>query len=352
MIYIVISNIGLAIMMLVVYGRYSRYRIITSGEIRDLKNKLKKEVEERENAETRFEQLNKTDGERISALMKNIDELRREKEGEIKIRLEAEKQVEIAIQKTKEIENRIHDWRTLQDAITKDSREAIVKIGNDLFKKLNDSYKVEVETNRNLLARLQKNLADLFEGRGGSVKAAAKTQEVNSESVATNHHEPDLHAHDDETKKLIDNLTSVMKANGQMVNKDYFLPSNFDERKAKMLLCETAFVRNEKLYMFDFKSCSYIEDYKNLKDKNPVEAANVIKQKLDKYLTYLTHPKYAESINQVMAQTKAKFGKSIAVMVVAGKPEMQVLKDIGYYDKIRKSAVEIMDFDAVNNLVL
>ena len=133
MIYIIISNVGLAIMMILVYGRYSRFRIISSGEIKNLKSKLTKEIEERKSVEEKLTQLTKVDGDKIAELIRVSDDLRREKEGEIKIRVEAEKQIEITLQKTEEVQKRIQDWRLIQDATMKDSKDAIVKISGSGF---------------------------------------------------------------------------------------------------------------------------------------------------------------------------------------------------------------------------
>jgi hypothetical protein len=348
MIYIIISNVGLALMMIFVYIRYSRFRILSGSEIRELRKKFDQESEARKVAEDQVMQTTKTDDKKIEELLREIDELRKEKESEVKLRLGAEKQIELALQKTEEIERRMQDWRMIQDAVMKDSKEAIIKVGNDLYKKLSDNYKTEVETNKNLVGKVSKNIADFFDKfSGGSPVVTAEGGVKKSVTTA----QPESH-HDDPAKKLVPDLVSTMKANGHLVNKNYFLPANFDEQKAKLLLCEVAFIGSEKLYIIDFKACRYLEEYNHLKVKNKLAAESTLKQKLDKYLAYLSNAKYCDSILKVMSSTKAKFEKNIIVVVVPTKLELQVMKEVRYYDKAKKIGIEVMDFDGVNNLVI
>lgn len=348
MIYIIASNIGLALMMIIIYVRYSHFRISSIAEIRDLRKKLDKEVEFRKGVESNLESTTKGANQKTESLLREVGGLRKEKESEVKLRLEAEKQIELALQKTSEVQKRMKDWSIVQDAVMKDYKESIVKLGNELFKKMNDSYKVEVETNRNLIGRISQTVAELMEKNFSTAKKstpkAQEEQYVLDQEVER--------SENDIVKTLVADLHKTMKANGHFVNKDYFLPSNFDKTKAKLLLCEIAYVAEERLYIIDFKACRYLAEYKNLKATNKVEADAALKQKLDKYVAYLSNKKYRDSILKVLATTTAKFSGEIMIVGLSSQEDVKIMKEFRYYEQLRKLDFEVMDFDEINNLVL
>lgn len=334
-------------MMIIVYLRYSRLRLKTASEINALRQKLDKEVGERRDVENQLLTEKKTDSDKIEKLLQEVTDLRKEKEGEVRLRIEAEKQIELALHKTDEIQKRMKDWSVVQDAVMRDCKDSIVKIGNDLYKKLHDSYKNEVETNKNLLSRVSKNITDFFEKISVAQKAESHAKPVVASQTKPENNDISANA---TIKKMVSDLSSTMKANGLLVNKDYFLPANFDAQKAKMFLCEVAFIAVDELYMVDFKACAYFEEYHANKDKTA--ALTILKQRLDKYISYIGNARYRESILKVMATTKAKFEKSSIVVIVLSKADLQLLKEIGYHDKLHKITPQLMDFDGVNNLVL
>ncbi len=334
-------------MMIIIYLRYSRFRFKTSTEINSLRQKLDKEVGERRDVENRLLTEKKTDSDKIEKLLQEVTDLRKEKEGEIRLRIEAEKQIELAFHKTDEVQKRMKDWSVVQDAVMRDCKDSIVKIGNDLYKKLYDSYKNEVETNKNLLGRVSKNITDFFEKISALQKTESQVKPVTTRLAKTENSDASTNV---VVKKMVADLSLTMKANGLLVNKGYFLPANFDAQKAKMFLCEVAFIMLEELYMLDFKVCAYFDEYHANKDKTV--ALELLKQRLDKYISYIGNARYRDSILKVMATTKAKFEKKIIVVVVSSKSDLQLLKEIGYHDKLHKFTLQIMDFDGVNNLVL
>ncbi len=331
-------------MMIIVYARYSKFRISSSKEIAELHKKVSYEIDQKKAVQEKLLLDTKTDGEKIEALLREIDELRKEKEGEVKLRLEAQKQIELAMQRTDEIQKRMHDWSVVQDAVMKDSKDAIIKVGNELFKKLNDSYKNEVETNKNLLGKFSKNISDFFEKSVAAVatKPVANEATIHAQKITGR----DAKSTQASSPKLVSDLVETMKANGWLANKEYFLPTNFDAQKAKLFFCEVAFVSLDKLYIIDFKGSHYLEEYSHSKDEN------ILKQKLDRYLDYLANPKYLDSILRVMATTNAKFDRSGIVVALGSKDELKILKDLNYYEKARKVVSEILDLNGVNNLVL
>lgn len=352
MIYIIFSNVGMALMMIIVYLRYSRLRTSSGKEIHALHEKILKEGDDRRVMENKLLLEAKDNSDKIEKLLHEINELRKGKEGEIRLRFEAEKQIELALQKNTEIQKRMQDWRIVQDAVMRDSKDAVVKMGNDLYRKMNETYKNEIETNKNLLGRVSHNISEFFD----KISALKVAPPVAHEKKATTTTAKAAHAEsvavENPTKQLVSDLVQTMKAAGYLVNKDYFLPANFDEKKAKLMLCEVAFIESGMLYIVDFKSCLYLEEYKAMQAKNKDAAAETLKHKLDKYLAYLGNVKYSESILKVMSVTKAKYDKNSIIAVVPSKAELQILKEIGYYEKVRKVAAEVVDFDGVNNLVL
>ena len=347
MVYIIISNVGMALMMIIIYLRYSRFRLKTSAEIAILRQKLDKEVSERRDVENQLLTEKKTDSAKNEKLLQEVTDLRKEKEGEIRLRIEAEKQIEVALHKTNEVQKRMKDWSVVQDSVMRDCKDSIVKIGNDLYKKLQDSYKNEVETNKNLLGRVSKNITDFFEKISAAQKTENQVKPVAASPAKTENSDVVANV---VIKKMVADLSATMKANGLLVNKDYFLPANFDTQKAKMFLCEVAFITVEELYMVDFKPCIYFEEYRANKDKTA--ALDLLKQRLDKYISYIENSRYRDSILKVMATTKAKFKKNIIVVALSSNADLQFLKEIGYHDKLHKITPQIMDFDGVNNLVL
>ncbi|MBM3579762.1 MAG: hypothetical protein FJX34_03205 [Alphaproteobacteria bacterium] len=353
MYYIILSNIGLAVMVILLYLRYSHVRVSLTSEIKTLRRKFDEQSDSLRVADDRLVQGTMLDSQKIQSLLTEIDELRKEKENEVKLRLNAEKQVEMTLQKVQDLEHRMEDWTRMQDAVMQDSKDAIIKVGNELYRKLNDSYKQEVDTTRNLVGRVSKSVTDFFDNFKATLANPPKPQEVETTPKPEAAYELNLNIHvDDLAKKLVPELVETMKASGHLANKDYFLPANFDEQKAKLLLCEVAFVGNEVLNIIDFKACNYLAEFEQLCTQDKFAAENHLKQKLDKYFAYLSNPKYHESILKAMTATRVKFEKIITIVVVPTKQKLQLLKEIRYYEKARRYGFEVMDMDGVNNIVL
>ena len=372
MIYIILSNVGMALMMLVIYLRYSHFRISSLADIKQLQKKSDTKSEEIKMLNEKLFQTTKIDNDKIQLLMAEIDGLRKEKENEIKLRLTAEKQIEGLMQKNQDIEKKSQEIAIIQETIAKESKDTMYKIGNDLFKKLNDSYKQEVETNKNLIGRISKSITEMVEkisfgGLAGSKIAkkkaliAQKLSEKDEKSPDKDKKEDnkteqlnivEVSEVEDPSKKLVSDLIDTMKASGHMANKDYFLPSNFDEQKAKLLLCEVAFVGKGKLSIIDFKACKILAEYESLQQKDKNVAQDHLKQKLDKYLAYLNNPKYKDTINKVMSSTKTKYEKVGIIIALPSKKEIQAMKEIRYYEKASQLGIEVHDFDGVNNVVI
>ena len=346
----ILSNIGLAIIMTIVYVRYIRFKISSGLEIKDLYKKIDKEVEGRRDAEEKLSKELIANHTKIEKLLLEIDELRKLKEGEVRLRLETDKQIEIALQKNTDLQQRIKDWSIVQNAAIKDSKEAIIKVGNDLYKKLNDSYKSEVETSKNLIGRVSQNISEFFAKTSHQKTIQNKVeQKTNINAVPLKTASNQISSN---TKKIIADFVENMKISGFSVNKDYFLPSNFEEKKSKLFFCEVALIKEKKLHIIDFKSIRYFEEYQSFKNQNKDLAQQTLKQKLDKYLAYLNNQKYCDSIMQAINPSKVKFDNHQIIMALENKSDLQLINEIRYYTKAINLKIAVLDFDQLTNLVL
>lgn len=343
----------MAAMMIFIYFRYSRFRITSADEIKTMREKFSSLEQELKESEHKLLLETKTEADKIQNLLIEIDELRKEKENEVRLRLNAEKQIELTVQKTQDLERMIDDWQLMQDAVMNDCKDAMFKIGNDLYKKLNITYRQETETNKNLVGKLSKNISEFFDKVSTAaptpIKHAPKAHEEKPAITQKTHHQSHL---DEHTQNLITDLLGTMSAAGKMANKDYFLPANFDEQRAKLMLCELAFATEGKLYLLDFKSCRYVDEYEALKQQNEPQARENLKQKFERYIGYLSNPKYQDSIKKSLLASKVKFDKIIVIAIVPLAEEVKLLKEMGYQSKAHNLGIEILNFDEVNNIIL
>lgn len=374
--YIIISNVGMAVMMLLIYLRQTHIRLRSKKEIQKIKQVYENQISELKKAENSFDAEGlKIQAMKVDGLENQIIDLKRDRDSEEKLRINAEKQIEIANKKMQELEKRIEDWSVVQDAIMSDSRESFVKVGNDLFKKLNDSYKQEVETNRNLIGRIakvveeQKNLitnmaitnAQNFLNpsvNGNDNKKIIDDQGSNQNnfqnnltaqpSYSSNNQIPD----DTASKKLLEEIIETMKASGRLSNKDYFTSSNLDLQRAKLMLCELLFVDENAIYIIDFKGIKYFNEYEKLSISSDIQAQNFLKEKLEKYLGYLSNPKYLESISRIFESLRIPKKRISIILALPSKKQLAILKDLQYFEKAKKLNIEVMDFDLIVNIVI
>ncbi|MFM2200364.1 MAG: hypothetical protein RL769_419 [Pseudomonadota bacterium] len=401
--YIIISNIGLAIMMLIVFLRYSHFRLNYKKELEKQKKIYDQQIAELKKTEVVVDTESlKAEIQKNENLTREMQEIERQRDSESKLRISAEKQIEATNKKMQELQKRIEDWSVIQDSILNDTRDTIVKIGNDLFKKLNDSYKQESLTNRNLIGRVSKTQDEQKEflskfGQNITQQIAGFQQKLTS-SIAVNHpnasnnnpannnpafnnsansnavnNNPALannqssttpapaqnspatksdNVSDGKTKKLLEDIVETMNAAGRLSNKDYFLASNFDEQRAKMMLCELVFVGADRCYVIDFKAIKIFGEYEKLLPTNQQQAQDFLKDKFTKYLAYLANSKYIESIAKVLQSARVAKEKNAIILALSSKKEIGVIKDLGIYDQVKKFNIEVMDFDLIVNVVI
>jgi hypothetical protein len=360
LIYTIISNVILVIAVIVIYIKYFQLKTTSTSDINSLHVKIEDESTEKRSLKEKLAMVPKDEAKKTEAFLQKINELIREREDEMRLRLNAEKQIELALQKTDEIQKRLQDWQSIQGAVMKDAKDSVIKVGEELYGKLSSSYKAEVENSKKLVDSVSKNISDFFrkfseeKQKALASVAAGAVAEANEKKVASkqfynNVAKPNV---EDATKKLIFNVVDVMNVGGQMVNKDYFLPGNLDGEKAKLFFCEVASVINKKLYILDFKACRYFAEYEYSKAKDKPAAIAGLQQKLDKYFSYLANAKYRDSIVKIVSPVAAKFEKNSVIIVLPTKIELQAIKDIHYYEKAIKLGLEVMELNQVNDLFL
>ncbi len=362
MIYVTVSNLVCALLLIVLFVKHLRLKKTSTTTITDLQQKFEEELREVDVAENQLREGLMADNKKIESLTKEISDLkkekedllretaeaRKEKEDELRLRLETEKQIVLALQKTEDVQKRMHDWKAAQDAAMKDSQETIIKVGEDLYTKLTASHQVEVETNKNLIEKVTELLRKT--AASAAPKSAPATAEEKTSAQPKISTASSTSAPEDVAKKLALDLVQSMKDSNHIEGEKYFLPSSFEATKAKMFFCEAAFLQGDNLSIFDFKACNFLEEYLNATDK--VAAASRLTQKLDKYIAYLGNPKYHDSILRALATTSAKFNKTTITAILPAARDLEVLKEIGYYEKLSQTAAAILSFDEVLDLTL
>ena len=91
MIYIIISNIGLAIMMIYIYFRYSHFRIASFNEIKVLREKNDKQTIELREFDAKLLSSIKGYQDKVETLLIELGKVRAEKEKEIELKNSIEK---------------------------------------------------------------------------------------------------------------------------------------------------------------------------------------------------------------------------------------------------------------------
>lgn len=361
MIYIIISNIGLALMTLILYFRYSHFRVTSTFKIRDLEKRLSREITDKEALNAGLTAEVKSEVEQVKKLLNTIDGLRKEKEEEARLRFEAEKQIELALQKTQEVQKRMNDWKTVQESAMEDAKNTILNIGGDLFMKLSQSHKEETAESRSVIEQTVKSVYGYLDNISKNVESFKQKSDqvsekldkaVSSVSSTIVKAAPVAATVDSATKKMIDAIIKNIKISGYAPNKKYFAAETLDATKVKMLFCDLVFLKEDILYIFDFKSMRYFEEYSKAKAADKASAAANLKQRLTKYVAYISNAKYREAISKIATSLKMKFTDTKIVFVLHSKDEVAILKEIKCFELAQKAKLEIFDIDAVDDLVL
>lgn len=370
---IIASNVGMGLIMLIIYFRYSHFRISSNREMKELRTRIDDQVKALQDGEQKLFNATKSETKKVEDLLREIDELRKSRENDIKLKAELEKQLEITLTQNKDLEKHLIDLKSTQEHIIQDTKEAVAKMGNDLYKKVNDSNKIEIETAKNLMGKAIKLISEYMEK---IAKATIVAKSSSSNDNNNQHHENQK----EETKiqinnnnqqesfkilplsnhQMVDDLIETMKVSGHLVNKNYFIPANFDSSKSKLLLCEVVFINGNQLYIIDFKSCHYFDEFNNKNKKelsqneNPAnEALNELTTKCKAYLTFLQSSQYQKSILSIFTNNKdLTIEKTFIIAVVSSRNDLQLAKTTKIYESFQQKNIQMMDFDDISNIVI
>ena len=370
---IIASNVGMGLIMLIIYFRYSHFRISSNHEMKELRTRIDDQVKALQDGEQKLFNATKSETKKVEDLLREIDELRKSRENDIKLKAELEKQLEITLTQNKDLEKHLIDLKSTQEHIIQDTKEAVAKMGNDLYKKVNDSNKIEIETAKNLMGKAIKLISEYMEK---IAKATIVAKSSSSNDNNNQHHENQK----EETKiqinnnnqqesfkilplsnhQMVDDLIETMKVSGHLVNKNYFIPANFDSSKSKLLLCEVVFINGNQLYIIDFKSCHYFDEFNNKNKKelsqneNPAnEALNELTTKFKAYLTFLQNSQYQKSILSIFTNNKdLTIEKTFIIAVVSSRNDLQLAKTTKIYESFQQKNIQMMDFDDISNIVI
>ena len=345
MVYIIISNIGMAIMMLYIYFRYSHYRINSTKEIKDLQGKLDLQTAELRSFDAKLLSSIKSYQDRVEGLLIEVGKVRQEKEKEMELRSDFEKKYEILNQKNKDYESVHNEITNAILNIVNDSHETAKNLSKDLYEKISDTYKKDAKENQNLISKINQNVSDFV------AKFNSTQNQVIKEKEDYRFHELFQPANSEVAKSLIVEAISSIKNKGFVVGDNLFMPTNFDEQKAKLMLCEVAFIKNDKLFMLDFKGTNYIFEYFASKAKNDKMAEENFNIKFKRYLMLLSNHRYHELINSVITSEKNNHNSHKIIIIVPSKNEIKLLKDLQYYEKMQQLNFDVYDVEDLNKII-
>jgi hypothetical protein len=289
----------------------------------------------------------------LDALVAEVASLRKEKDDELKSRLEAEKQIDLALQKTNDVQRRIDDWKVIQEANLKDATDVIVRVGNDLYERLIENHQAESETIRNKVDDTVKNIYDYLEKivkqvqflnihNVDSHKAVSAAISVNSEAVNINHSSR--------------NLEDVLKSAHLQPGIDYFMHHNLPEEVKKSVLCESMIaLDHENAIIVDIKSARYFLELFSGRARGDENIEDTFRQRMDRYLTYLTNQKYRSNIISYFAKQQVispDVNKSL-VMLVPSEKEVDAFHDLGdeYLQILEDNNIHLHSLKSLSNLV-
>ena len=345
MVYIIISNIGMAIMMLYIYFRYSHFRINSTKEIKDLQGKLDLQIIELRSFDAKLLSSVKGYQDRVEGLLIEVGKVRQEKEKEMELRGDFEKKYEILNQKNKDYESVHNEITNAILNIVNDSHETAKNLGRDLYEKISDTYKKDAKENQNLISKINQNVSDFV------AKFNSTQNQVIKEKEDYRFHELFQPANSEVSKNLIIETLNSIKNKGFVLSENLFMPTNFDEQKSKLMLCELAFVKNNNLFILDFKGTNYIFEYFASKAKNDKMAEENFNIKFKRYLTLLSNHRYYELINRVITSEKNNYSSYKIIILVPSKNEIKLLKDLQYYDKVQQLNFDICDVEDLNKII-
>ena len=239
--YLIISNAIFVILFLLVLLEYF-------GLKKSSRKEIESQLQKTNDLENRLNQAPEAENKKLELIIAEISQLRKEKEQEIKTRFEAEKQIVLAIQKSEDIQKRMVDWKVAQESAMQDAQNSIFQVGEDLYQRLSENYLAEIKNNQNLLEQIlrQNTAADKKEEKKSFDEGKISQTENQTNLVE------DKKTREDISKKFLAQLAKSMVNSKHIEGEQYFLNSSFEADKAKLFLCEAAFLQDTNFYIFDF----------------------------------------------------------------------------------------------------
>jgi hypothetical protein len=323
---------------------------------RNYQEQLKTEIDKRTEIESHNQQENNGSDVKsaVNSLVVEVENLRKEKDQELQNRLEAEKQIDLALQKTADVQKRIDDWKIIQEANLKDATDAISQVGNDLYDRLIEDYRQESETIRNKVDDTVKNISDYLEkivkqvqflnvhnvDSGGAVNAAIS---INSEAININN--------------ISRNLEDILKSAHLQPSIDYFMNHTLPEEVKKSVLCETMITLDkESAIIVDIKAAKYFLELFSGRAREDDDVEEIFQQKMDRYLVYLTNPKYRSNVINYFAKQNVISSNvnSTLVMLVPSEKEAIEFENLGdqYLQTLQDNNISLHSLKSFSDLVL
>ena len=345
MIYIIVSNVGLIIMMIYIYFRYSHFRISSAKEIRDLREKNDKQSQELRDFDAKLLSSIKGYQDKVEALLIEVGKVRSEKEKEVEMRTTIEKKYEIINQKNSDFET-IHDEITSAISnIVNDTHETAKNLSKDIQEKISHTLKEEAQESQKLIAKINQNVSDFV------AKFNSAQNQVIREKEDTKYLELFQNTNGEIANNLINDVINLIKTHGFLPLENFISSNHIDANKAKLLLCEIAFVKNNQLFILDFKGTNYIFEFFASKAKNDKMADENFNIKYRRYLMLISNQKYYDIINQLLQSLGFNYSIAKINLIVPSKSEIKLLKDLQYYDKARQLNLDIIDIDDLSKIL-
>jgi len=367
----------LAATTLTFFIKLVRFKKAVEKEFDDYEEKLDEEVSKRKEAESKYQshihllknseekihdkghssnnEPNNTNNKVVESLLFELENLHKEKDEELKLRLEAEKQIELAIQKTSDVGQRIEDWKNLQEANLKDATDAIMKVGNDLYQRLIKSHKVETEEMQNRINQTINNVSAYLE------KIVNQIQFLNNNNIdsklavkaAISINRDSKFNHDESNYTL----EEILQSAGLQLGSNYYPQELIPEEVRKSVPCESFVILNDQeCLIIDTKSLKFFGELHENKAKNNPEAVNIFQKKIERYLSYLSNPKYKNNIINYFSSHSliSKNINSNLIMLVPTDNEISEFLNLGefYQDFLKENNIELHNFHTLSNFIL
>ncbi len=358
---VVASNIGLILITLIIYLRYSHFRISSANKTKELQNKFEESNKKNSELEISHNEESKSNIEKIQKLINEISDLRKSHESSINIRHEFEKQLEIINTKIAGKEQEIKAILQTQENIISNNKDAVAKMGQELLRRINEVNRQEIETSRNLMGKAIRVIADYMEKINGSLltnqrknsnteKAIESSEDQHKNLILKQKANTPEHQFHSIQHPLTKDLVETIEASGYLANQNFFTPLTLNKDKAAKMLCEVAFLKEATLYSLDLKACQIFDSYHRQQSSEKINLHLVAK--FEKYLQHIKDDSYKKSIKEAIAGTNIHFSNFNKIVAVEKTEDLKILKNNKIYEKFINKDIKILTIDEINNLII